>query len=79
MPGRGQWRAVDAELFAALRSPAGRSALDMAAELGEQDPLSAVTALRSYGVEPSVASAALTQAGLRRRAAAKFGPAADRT
>lgn len=42
------------------------------------DPLAAAEALRRLGVDPELASAALTQAGLRIRAAGKFGPDAAR-
>jgi SAM-dependent methyltransferase len=67
---------VNLELLAALRTPEGSAALKAAAEVADADPLSAATALRSRGVSPALASAALTQADLRRRAAAKFGAAA---
>ncbi len=64
--------------LAALRSPAGQAVLSAAAELAGADPLAAATALRARDVEPGLASAALTQAELRRRAEAKFGPDAHR-
>jgi len=67
---------VDLELLAALCTPEGLAALAAAAEVADGDPLAAATALRSRGLPPALASAALTQADLRRRAAAKFGPAA---
>ena len=67
---------MDLELLAALRTPEGLAALAAAAEVAAGDPLAAATALRSRGLPPALASAALTQADLRRRAAAKFGPAA---
>jgi SAM-dependent methyltransferase len=67
---------VNLELLAALRTPEGSAALAAAVEVADGDPLSAATALRSRGVSPALASAALTQADLRRRAAAKFGAAA---
>jgi SAM-dependent methyltransferase len=67
---------VDLELLAALRTAAGSAALAAAAEVAGAEPLAAVTALRARGISPRLASAALTQADLRRRATAKFGPAA---
>ena len=69
---------MDAELLAELRTPAGEEALAAAAALAGEDPLTAVSALRSRGIAPALASAALTQAGFRRRAVAKFGPLAER-
>lgn len=61
-----------------LLTPAGRAALDAAAEYADAEPLAAASALRSRGIAPDLAAAALTQAGLRRRAEAKFGPDAAR-
>lgn len=58
----------------ALQTSAGRAALEAAAALPEGDPLAAASALRVQGFAPSLAAVALTQATLRRRAAAKFGP-----
>src|SRR5690606_30318845 len=46
--------------------------------LAAGDPLAAATALRARGVPPDLAAAALTQARLRARAAAKFGADAAR-
>ncbi|AVT33470.1 SAM-dependent methyltransferase [Plantactinospora sp. BC1] len=69
---------MDVEQLAALRTPDGSTALATAAELAGGDPLGAAAALRSAGVPPGLAAAALTQAELRRRATAKFGPAAAR-
>ncbi|AGZ39271.1 class I SAM-dependent methyltransferase [Actinoplanes friuliensis] len=66
---------MDLELLAALRTDEGSAALAAAAEVAGGDPLAAATALRSRGVPPALASAALTQADLRIRAAAKFGAA----
>jgi SAM-dependent methyltransferase len=43
-----------------------------------RDPLAAAAGLRAEGVPPDLAAAALTQAGLRRRAAGKFGVDAQR-
>ncbi|WP_432980216.1 class I SAM-dependent methyltransferase [Dactylosporangium sp. CA-233914] len=57
----------------ALTSVAGRDALAAAAALPGGDPLAAASALRARGLPPALAAAALTQAELRRKAAAKFG------
>jgi hypothetical protein len=67
---------MDLDRLAALRTPAGVTALAAAAELAGGDPLTAAAALRSTGVPGPLAAAALTQAELRRRAVGKFGPAA---
>ena len=67
---------MDLELLAALRTAEGSAALAAATDVGGGEPLAAATALRARGISPGLASAALTQADLRRRAAAKFGPAA---
>jgi hypothetical protein len=67
---------VDPDLLAALLSPAGTRALAAAAEVAGDDPLRAAAALRARGVPGDLAAAALTQTELRRRATAKFGPAA---
>ncbi|GGJ99169.1 methyltransferase [Pilimelia anulata] len=64
---------MDPDLLAALRSPAGTAALAAAGALAGTDPLAAAAALRAAGTPPELAAAALTQAELRRRAAAKFG------
>ncbi|HEV8568645.1 MAG TPA: class I SAM-dependent methyltransferase [Actinoplanes sp.] len=69
---------MDLELLASLRTREGVNALAAAAEVADGDPLGAASALRSSGIEPALAAAALTQASLRRRAAAKFGAAAAR-
>jgi SAM-dependent methyltransferase len=65
---------VDPEQLAELRTPPGADALAVAVEVADADPLVAATRLRSRGIAPALAAAALTQADLRRRAAAKFGP-----
>ncbi|GAA2489626.1 class I SAM-dependent methyltransferase [Winogradskya humida] len=67
---------MDLELLAALRTPRGTDALTAAAEVSGGDPLAAASALRSRGVDASLAAAALTQTELRRRAAGKLGAAA---
>jgi SAM-dependent methyltransferase len=64
---------VDSDQLAALRTPDGAVALAAAAEVADRDPLTAASALRSQGIPPELATAALTQAVLRRRAATKFG------
>jgi hypothetical protein len=61
-----------------LLTPAGETALALAASLTAEDPLVAADALRRAGVPPDLAAAALTQATLRVKAAAKFGPDAAR-
>lgn len=66
---------MDLGQLAELRTPAGSAAL-AAAEVAGADPLAAAVALRSAGLPPGLAAAALTQAELRRRALGKFGPAA---
>ena len=67
---------MDLELLAALRTAEGSAALAAATDVAGGEPLAAATALRARGISPGLASAALTQADLRRRAAGKFGPAA---
>lgn len=67
---------MDPDQFAALRTPDGARALAAATELSGDDPLRAAVALRARGIPGDLAAAALTQVDLRRRAAAKFGPAA---
>ncbi|MER7169353.1 methyltransferase domain-containing protein [Micromonospora sp. NPDC000207] len=67
---------MDLEQLAALRTPEGSAVLAEAARLAGGDPLHAAAALRTTGVAPGLAAAALTQAELRRRAVGKFGPAA---
>ena len=64
----------------ALRTPAGDALLASALaglDAGD-DLLPLTTRLRAAGAEPALVAAALTQAQLRVRARAKFGPAADR-
>ncbi|NMO56461.1 methyltransferase domain-containing protein [Actinoplanes sp. TBRC 11911] len=61
---------------ALLRTPEGVTALAAATEVAGADPLVAAATLRARGVPADLASAALTQVDLRRRAVAKFGPAA---
>jgi SAM-dependent methyltransferase len=68
---------VDSELLAALRTPDGLAALELARGVTGGDPLSAAAALRTAGVAPALASAALTQVELRRKAVGKFGADAD--
>lgn len=68
---------MDPDLLARLRTADGVEAL-AAAEVAGGEPLAAASALRSRGIAPDLAAAALTQADLRRRAVAKFGPDAER-
>jgi hypothetical protein len=69
---------VELDDFVALTGPAGAAALAAAETVAEQavgdNPLAAASALRAQGIEPRLAAAALTQAVLRRKAQAKFGP-----
>jgi SAM-dependent methyltransferase len=69
---------MDPAALAALRTQEGSSALAAAAVVAGGDPLTAVNALRSRGIAPDLAAAALTQAELRARAVGKFGPDAAR-
>jgi SAM-dependent methyltransferase len=69
---------VDPGDVAALRTAAGSAALAAAASMVGGDPLTAAEALRAKGFAPALASAALTQAVLRRKAQLKFGADADR-
>jgi SAM-dependent methyltransferase len=62
----------------ALGTGRGRQALAAATALDPGDPLAAAEALRRQGYEPPLAAAALSQAALRARAAAKFGADAAR-
>ncbi len=73
---------MDLDQLAALRTPTGEALLGAALaglDAGEQ-LLSLATRLRSTGpgTDPGLVATALTQAQLRVRARAKFGPAADR-
>jgi predicted RNA methylase len=61
----------------ALSTPEGTAALAAAAEVATADPLVAASTLRARGIAAPLATAALTQAVLRRKAVAKFGSAAD--
>ena len=65
--------------FISLLSPEGQTLL---AEIGpleaKADVLKLVSSLRAKGHDAALVAAVLTQAKLRRRAAAKFGPFADR-
>ena len=65
--------------FVALLSPEGQALLAKIGPLdAKADVLKLVSSLRSEGHDPALVAAVLTQAKLRRRAAAKFGPFADR-
>ncbi len=67
---------MDAETVAQLDTPLGRRALVAAAGHKDSTTLSAATAMRAL-FPPELAAAALTQVELRRRAATKFGSAAE--
>lgn len=70
---------MDRQDFILLLSPAGQRLLDEVGHLdAKADVVKLVTGLRSAGHEPALVAAVLTQAKLRRRAQAKFGPFADR-
>ncbi|MGA8117080.1 MAG: class I SAM-dependent methyltransferase, partial [Actinocatenispora sp.] len=66
------------EILASLREGPGVATLTDAAAVADADQLAAVQALRRQGHAPELAAAALSQARLRRRAAAKFGADAER-
>jgi SAM-dependent methyltransferase len=68
---------VDLEAFRELLTPRGLRALGEAEELVAADPVVAATKLRRT-YDAALTSAALTQAGLRDRARAKFGADASR-
>ncbi|GGU88054.1 methyltransferase [Streptomyces albospinus] len=68
---------TDLDTFAALLTPEGRALLDELRHLDAADELTAATRLRRDHPAPLV-SAAIGQAQLRRRAAAKFGADAQR-
>ncbi len=73
---------MDVEIFRSLRLGPGAQALERAVAAFDAgvDPLVVATDVRREvpGLTPELASAALTQAQLRRRARAKFGAAAER-
>ena len=73
---------MDVETFRALRGGPGTRALEFAVREFDAgaEPLTVATEVRRRvrGLTPELASAALTQAQLRRRAREKFGVAADR-
>ncbi|WP_346434015.1 class I SAM-dependent methyltransferase [Nonomuraea composti] len=68
---------MDLDAFTELLTPRGRRALAEAEELAGADPVAAATTLRRT-YDAALTSAALTQAGLRARAVAKFGADAGR-
>ncbi|GAA2864571.1 class I SAM-dependent methyltransferase [Streptosporangium fragile] len=67
---------MNLDAFKELLTPLGQEALDAAAQVAGDDPVVAVTRLRRR-YDAGLVSAALTQAGLRRRAREKFGADAD--
>jgi SAM-dependent methyltransferase len=68
---------VNADLVQRLTSPAGVEALLLADRQSDPSSLAAAAALRA-AFPPELASAALSQTELRRRAQTKFGPSAAR-
>ncbi|MFI9843136.1 methyltransferase domain-containing protein [Nonomuraea sp. NPDC051941] len=68
---------MDLDAFDELLTPRGQRALAEAVELVGTDPVAAATRLRKT-YDAALTSAALTQAGLRERAKAKFGEDAAR-
>ncbi|MEV1168049.1 class I SAM-dependent methyltransferase [Nonomuraea sp. NPDC049784] len=68
---------MDLDAFNELLTPRGQRALAEAGELVGADPVAAATKLRKT-YDAALTSAALTQAGLRERARAKFGEDAER-
>jgi SAM-dependent methyltransferase len=68
---------VDLDAFRWLLTDDGQRLLARAAEVADEDPLRAQTALRRTS-DPEHVAAALTQATLRRKAVAKFGDLAAR-
>lgn len=70
---------MDRQDFIRLLSPEGQRLLDEVGHLdAKADVVRLVTGLRSAGHDAGLVAAVLTQAKLRRRAQAKFGPFADR-
>jgi hypothetical protein len=70
---------MDRQDFIRLLSPEGQRLLDEVGHLdAKADVVRLVTGLRNAGHDPALVAAVLTQAKLRRRAQAKFGPFADR-
>lgn len=69
---------MDREDFIRLLSPAGQSLLATVGHLdAKADVVKLVSKLRADGHDPMMVAAVLSQAKLRRRAVAKFGPFAD--
>ncbi len=71
---------VDQESFAALLTPDGRAAVTAAVTALDAgaDPIGLSTRLRrDFELSPSICASAITQATLRRRGRAKFGPDAE--
>lgn len=70
---------MEREDFIGLLSSAGQQLLAEVGELdAKADVVQLVSKLRSQGHDPKLVAAVLTQAKLRRRAVAKFGPFAER-
>jgi SAM-dependent methyltransferase len=73
-----QDRDVDVAAVRALQGPEGARLLDSLPPYDEAEALATGTRLRRDGVDEALVAAALTQARLRARAVAKFGPEASR-
>ncbi|GAB7003007.1 class I SAM-dependent methyltransferase [Nocardioides sp. AN3] len=71
---------MELDAFTWLLTAPGQELLERATQLRGEDPLRAQTILRreAPGAEPAYVAAALTQAQLRAKAVAKFGPDAER-
>ena len=74
-PARGS---VEAESLAPLLTPEGWALLSSLPPYDESEALARGERLRAEGHDPALVAAALTQQRLRGRAAAKFGPFAER-
>ena len=70
--------AAEVAAFRALLTPRGGELLAAITPYDETRALATAEVLRRDGVDPALAAAAMTQARLRARAAAKFGPDAER-
>jgi hypothetical protein len=69
---------VERQDFIALLSPEGQQLLQEVHFEDKQDVLKLLSTLRAKGHSPALVAAVMTQAKLRRRAEAKFGPFASR-
>jgi hypothetical protein len=69
---------VEREDFVRLLSPEGQKLLEVVHFQDKDDVLRLISNLRTQGHDPVLVAAVMTQAKLRRRAQAKFGPFAER-